>query len=113
MVRAIPSRYRPGRTPPRAAGRSAEQDDERDDEAEEARRFGGREAEQRRRRDLGLRGRVAGDRRDERGEDAADADTGADERDAGEAGADHLGGGEIHGRCPLLAWSVVEIELVA
>src|SRR5947209_10488701 len=77
-----------------------EQDQEGDRQAEQPGRLGQREAEEREGLHLGLRCRVARYRIDQRGKHVADADTGADERDAGETGADHLGGSEIHVRVP-------------
>src|SRR5271167_1892548 len=75
-----------------------EEDQERDREAEEASRFGKREAKERERRHLG-RG-IARERGDERREHVADADTGTDERDTGKAGTDHFGSSEIHNLFP-------------
>src|ERR1700733_4022885 len=72
-----------------------EQDEEGDGEAEEPGRLGEGEAQEGER--CHLRRRVAGKRVDESGEDIADADAGADQRDAGEACADHFRGLEIHG----------------
>jgi hypothetical protein len=73
-----------------------EEDQEGDGEAKEAGRFSQREAEKRKGLHLALRGRVAGDRVYQRREYIADADTGSDESNAGEAGPDHFGGSEIH-----------------
>src|SRR5665213_989379 len=86
-----------------------EQDEEGDGEAEEAGRLGKGEAEEGERRHL--RRRVARERADQRREDVADADAGADEGDAGKTGTDHLGGMEIHRELPR-GWSV-EMKRVA
>src|SRR5690242_9659061 len=83
-------------------GSEHEEDQEGDGEAEEAGRFGQREAEKREGLHLALRGRVAGDRVYQRREHIADADTGSDESNAGKAGPDHFGGSKIHFDFPLV-----------
>jgi len=65
-------------------GLEHEEDEEGDGEAEEAGRFGEREAQERERRHL--RRGIARERVDERREHVADTDTGTDERDTGKAG---------------------------
>src|SRR5690348_4040621 len=79
-----------------------EEDQEGDGEAKQTRRLGQRETEKREGLHLALGGRVAGDRIYQGREHIADADTGADERDAGKAGPDHFGGSEIHSDFPLV-----------
>jgi hypothetical protein len=69
-----------------------EKDQKGDGEAEEAGRFGQCEAEKRKGLDLPLRRGIAGDRADQCREYIANADTGADKGNAGEAGSDHFGG---------------------
>src|SRR5580658_8691280 len=80
-----------------------EQDQESDGEAEQAGRFGQGKAEKGEGLHLRLCRRVAGDGADQGREHIADADAGADERDAGEARADHFRGSEVHVRFPLCA----------
>src|ERR1700683_1802574 len=85
-----------------------EQDQEGDREPEQSRGLGQREAEEGERRDL--RRRIAGERADQRRKHVADADAGADERDAGEAGADHFGGSEIHDDTSLVPSGSVKMD---
>src|SRR5262249_15144087 len=75
-----------------------EEDDQRDDQAEQAGRFAKREAEQ---QIGGLGGggaRIAQRAREVGAEHIADADTGADKRDAGDTGANHLCSCKFHFR---------------
>src|SRR5215469_10736765 len=75
-----------------------EEDDQRDDQAEQARRFAQRKAQE---QVGGLGGGGAGIAQGARkigAEHIADADAGADQRDAGDAGANHLCSCEFHFR---------------
>src|SRR6266851_1567612 len=84
-----------GAVPASCAGAvPASSEHEQDQEAEQTGRLGEREAQEGERRDL--RRGIARQRVDERGEDEADADAGAREREAGEAGTDHFGSCEFH-----------------
>src|SRR6201996_4452525 len=73
-----------------------EEDDQRDDQAEQAGRFAEREAQEQI-GGLGRRGaRIAQRARKVRAEHIADADTGANQRDAGDARANHLCSCKFH-----------------
>src|SRR5215469_18242630 len=75
-----------------------EEDDQRDDQAEQTGRFAERETKQ---QVGGLRGgsaRIAQRAREVGAEDIADADTGADQRDAGDTRANHLCSCKFHFR---------------
>src|SRR5713226_6089214 len=74
-----------------------EQDQERDQQAEQTGRLGEREAQEGERRDL--RRGIARQRVDERGEDEADAYSGALHLEADDASTYHFVGGEFHERC--------------
>src|SRR5690606_20865402 len=70
--------------------KSAEEDDQRDEKTEEAGRLGKSKADQQVRELPRSSRRIAQGARQIVAEDVADADAGADERGAGEAGADEL-----------------------
>src|ERR1051326_7280920 len=81
---------------PGTPGLEHEQDQKRDREAEQAGCLGESETEKCEGLYLALRCGVARDRVDQRREHIPDPDTGADQRNTGETGADHFSGSKVH-----------------